>query len=178
MSVGIGKQTPQISIQAGVLDDDLAFVPYTNNAGTIYTINAYNLTVGWKEEYLGAQSISTLSGYNKMGVVGFRAYMNFSLRNMSANDAWDIKGLLGLLGTWDSAVRPTDDTPPPRDVPTVYQISTNTSNTNNEVYNLDSSSFEIQRELTVNNQMISLSFSGVKIKNFVPDNVMVTNSPS
>jgi hypothetical protein len=169
--MAIGKQTTEIRWDAGVLDAAGAFVRLTAEAGNFF--NAWNITHGFRPEYLGAESITTLSGYKKQGIVAYRPYLTVNLKNTSRAEAQKIQNLLNTVGTWATPNRPGDFSSIARDRPTVFRVSPSESNTFSYVYNLDTSAIEIQRELTINNQIISLSFSGVDVVNTIPNSAIV-----
>lgn len=169
--MAIGKQTTEIRWVAGVLNSAGAFVPLTLPDGNFF--NAWNITHGFRPEYLGADSITTLSGYKKQGLVAYRPYLTVDLKNTTRAEAQKIQNLLNTVGTWATPARPGDFSAIARDRPTVFRVSPNESDAFSYVYNLETSNIEIQRELTINSQIISLSFSGVDVVNTIPNSAII-----
>ena len=171
--MAVGKQTDIIRVEAGILDPEDGFVPFPAYSSPV-SIKVWNASFSYVTEYLGSARTQSLTGYERAGIVGYRPVMNASLRNTTRAESENIATLLSYAGTWGSVNRPNiGGSPVPRNVPTVYRISPNSSSDNQAIYNLDSPSIEIARELTINSQVISLSFRGVEITNVIPDSVIV-----
>jgi hypothetical protein len=171
----IGKQTTTVKISANVLVGTNV-TPWTAyNSGVDFS--AFNATFFMQAEFLGAEKIQTLSGYEKQGIMGFRPMATIDLRNTTRAETQKIQTLLGYAGTWASGNRPlfpgAGGATLGRNVPTIFGISTGGTTATYQYYNLTTSIMNITRELSVNSQVITLNFSGINIVNTIPDGFIV-----
>jgi hypothetical protein len=171
----MGKQRELLYIQAGYLNAaGDSFIPFAPAYSTGVAFNVWNASIGWRTEYLGATKIQTLTGYEKTGLVAYRGFITINLKNTTQAEAQKIRTLLGHVGTWGSAARPGTNVPfPALDVPTVFNISDRADMGGAIIYNLETGVMEAQRELSINSQIITLSFSSVFVRNTIPEEAIV-----
>lgn len=178
----IGKQTTTVKISANILSGSPAIpepwtVYDTPSPADFNDFNAFNATFFMQAEFLGADKIQTLSGYEKQGVMGYRPMATIDLRNTTRAETQKIQTLLGFAGTWGTANRlpfpGSGGVVPARNVPTIFGISTGGTTATYQYYNLTTSIMNITRELSVNSQVITLNFSGIYIVNTIPDGFIV-----
>jgi hypothetical protein len=177
--MSIGRQIETIKIGAGVLNTSETWVPWTIYASGV-DFAAFNATFSVQTEFLGSSKIQTLSGYEKQGIMGYRPYVTIDLRNTTSAETQKIQTLLGHAGTWGATARPPfpdanlpGNVAPPRDTPTVFAISTNGNVANYQYFNLESGVINVARELTINSQIITLSFSGINVLTTIPNGFIV-----
>ena len=180
--MAVGKQIDIVTIEPGVIDaiGDFVAFPSTGSLTIPFAMPAWNASFEYRTEYLGPPKIRTLTGFERQGIVGFRPYMSINLRNTSRTDTTRIAELLSYVGTWGATNRPAIDLDPPnppsvpdRNIPTVFRITPNTNAGLAQVYNIETPTVEINRELTINSQIISISFSGLYITNSIPNSIIV-----
>lgn len=177
--MSIGKQIETIKIGAGVLNSIGTWVPWTAYVSGV-DFAAFNASFYVQTEFLGASKIQTLSGYEKQGIMGYRPFVTIDLRNTSRAETQKIQTLLGHAGTWGEAGRPPfpdasvgANVSPPRDNPTVFAISTDGNIANYQYFNLESGVINVARELTINSQLITLSFTGINVFTTIPNGFIV-----
>jgi hypothetical protein len=171
----MGKQREIMYIQAGYLNTaGDAFIPFAPAYTAGIAFNVWNASIGWRTEYLGSPKIQTLTGYEKTGLVAYRGFITINLKNTTQSEAQKIRTLLGHVGTWGVTDRPGNNVPfPTRDVPTVFNVSDRADMGGAIIYNLETGGIEVQRELSINSQIITLSFSSVFVRNTIPEEAIV-----
>lgn len=157
------KQVKQISIQLFSPErDSLGNFLASDANPTLYDV--WNFDARWRTDWLGGSANTrSLSGFDRVGVGGFRLDLRITFRNTTNTQAQKLRNLLNGIFV-DPAF------------PKIIGISPNEVAANATMCNIRSSAFGIRREMTVGRQAINAQFSGVFRVNEVPDTYVIGSS--
>jgi hypothetical protein len=146
------KQVRQIAIQTGEYNGT-SFVPGT----TAKLYDVWNFDGRWRTDWQGGSANTrSLSGFDRVGVGGFRLDLRITFRNMLPSQASPLRLLLN-----DIFLIP--------EFPKILKISPDENINNGTLCNIRSSAYGIRRELTVGRQAVNFQFSGLLRLNKIPD---------
>jgi len=156
------KQVKQIAIQLGTYDG----TTFTADAGYTPEVlyDVWNFDGRWRTDWLGGSANKrSLSGFDRVGVGGFRLDLRISFRHMLPSQAPPLRNLLNDIF----------ETPA---FPKILKISPDTTIANGVLCNIRSSAFGIRREFTIGRQAVNFQFSGLLRETEIPDTFEIGTS--
>lgn len=157
------RQVSKIRIALGVRQDG-AFVNLSN---AVYDI--WNIRYNYKQEYLGGATLESLTGFKRGNPSAFRANITVNLKNTTNANTQAIRTLLGQTSSrFDRTIGATELNPNRPTLCAVWADDTSTNVADAEVCNLIEGTMGVERELTVGNQIITMTFEGVELKKEIP----------
>ena len=148
------KQVKQIAIQLGTYNT--SFTPLSSYLSPkIYDV--WNFDGRWRTDWQGGSANTrSLTGFDRVGVGGYRLDLRITFRNMKSAQAVLLRNLLN-----DIFFVP--------EFPRILKISPDTDINNGDLCNLRSSAYGIRRELTVGRQAVNFQFSGLLRLKTIPE---------
>lgn len=123
--------------------------------------DVWNYDARWRTDWLGGNANTrSLSGFDRVGVGGYRLDCRITFRNMTNAQAEKLRALF------------TDIFEEP-EFPRVIRISPDEDIANGVMCNIRSGAYGIRRELTVGRQAVNAQFSGVFRINEVPSSFVI-----
>ena len=152
------KQVKQIAIQLGSYDGSFSpTAKYTD--AVLYDV--WNFDARWRTDWLGGNANTrSLSGFDRVGVGGYRLDCRITFRNMTNAQANNLRDLFN-----DIFEEPA--------FPRIIKISPDADILNGVMCNIRSGAYGIRRELTVGRQAVNAQFSGVFRVNEVPSSFVI-----
>jgi hypothetical protein len=149
------KQVRQIAIQLGTYDT--SFVP----VDSVRIYDVWNFDGRWRTDWLGGNANTrSLSGFDRVGVGGYRLDLRITFRHMNTTQATVLRNLLNNI-----FVVP--------EFPRIIRISPDTDINKGTLCNIRSSAYGIRRELTVGRQAVNIQFSGLLRLKEIPDSYRI-----
>jgi len=157
--MGTTKQVKQIAIQlySSQRDSEGNFVAV--NTASLYDV--WNYDGRWRTDWLGGNANTrSLSGFDRVGVGGYRLDARITFRNMATTQATALRSLFNDIF----------EVP---EFPRVIRISPDEDISNGVFCNIRSGAYGIRRELTIGRQAVNAQFSGVFRLNEIPDSFVI-----
>ena len=154
------KQVKQIAIQlfSSERDNDGDFIAVQSEP-TLYDV--WNFDGRWRTDWLGGNANTrSLSGFDRVGVGGYRLDARITFRNMTGKQATSLRLLLN--GIFEEPA-----------FPRIIKISPDGDISKGVYCNIRSGAYGIRRELTVGRQAVNAQFSGVFRLNEIPSSYII-----
>lgn len=146
------KQIREISIELNTYDGS-----FTPVGGYPKLYEVWNFDARWRADWLGGSANTrALSGFDRVGVGGFRLDVIITFRNMRLSQAQALRGLLN-----DVFAVPA--------FPRIIRISPDADISKGVYCNIRSAAYGIRRELTIGRQAVNMQFAGVFRESTIPD---------
>lgn len=157
------KQVKQIAIQlySSQRNNDGGFTAFDSQP-TLYDV--WNMSATWRTDWRGGSANTrSLSGYDRVGVGGYRLDMIVTFKNMTTTQANKLRSLFNDIFISTA-------------FPKILAISPDGNISNAVMCNIRSSAFGIRREMTIGRQAVNAQFSGVYRVNEIPDSFVIGTS--
>lgn len=154
------KQVKQIAIQlfSSEKDESGNFIPVESEA-KLY--NVWNFDGRFRTDWLGGSANTrSLSGFDRVGVGGYRLDLRITFRNMTPSQAEELYALLNAVFEIPA-------------FPRILKISADGNIDNGVFCNIRSGAYGIARELTVGRQAVNVLFSGVYRLKEIPNSYII-----